>query len=573
MKALTIIGFGPRGLYALERLVYHLAMRKQEINILVFESKTELGTGAAWNKDQPNSNLINITERALVDLPSRPKIVYRNTIIPQFPSYHQWCEFSQNELEPDTFPPRKKVGKYLSERANSIIDVLKSKSGFELFKTSIKSIDLENNKLALSSDNKVWKVDDVLLSIGHQSTKNSEQLNEWIEHSKSNTEIKVYENTYPVSLFKDIKNQTNISIGIRGFGLSLIDVMRYLTINDFGNFKITDDQTFETLYYKVKDQQLQIVPFSLDGLPLVPKPLNEHIDNWYKPTDEELEYFKTSITSVAQTSKNFNTIDFLIKPIAEISSRVFLDLGDKAVSHNYEKKEIESVVLNWLQNKDHQHPTLQNNNISTYNLIKSYIEMALGETKITLDYCVGQVWRHCQPTLYDAFSYANLKPEIIEDVIAQDEQSKRYSYGPPIESMQQLLALVDAGILNLNFVNNPDIELENHGWRLTNESQDRKNVNIMINSVLDSPKLLEVNSPLVTNLLQHDLISPIHSKLGIETDENAYVETENKKNKVNIAVLGRLAKGSVIGVDAILECFGSRIDNWAKAYSEKVSES
>ena len=95
----------------------------------------------------------------------------------------------------------------------------------------------------------------------------------------------------------------------------------------------------------------------------------------------------------------------------------------------------------------------------------------------------------------------------------------------------------------------------------------------MINSVLDSPKLLEVNSPLVTNLLQHDLISPIHSKLGIETDENAYVKTDNKKNKVNIAVLGRLAKGSVIGVDAILECFGSRIDNWGKAYSEKVSES
>lgn len=572
MKALAIIGFGPRGLYALERLVYHLVMRKQEINILVFESKTELGTGAAWNKDQPNSNLINITERALVDLPSRPKIVYRNTIIPQFPSYHQWCEFSQNELEPDTLPPRKKVGKYLLERANSIIDVLKSKSGFELFKTSIKSIDLENNNLALSSDNKVWKVDDVLLTIGHQSTKISEQLNEWIKHSKAKTKIKVYENTYPVSQFESIKNQTNISIGIRGFGLSMIDVMRYLTINGFGNFKITDNQTFESMYYKVKEQHLELIPFSLDGLPLVPKPLNEHIDKWYKPTDEELKYFKTSVTSVAQTSEDVNTIDFLLKPIAEISARVFLDLHDNAVNHNCDKKEIETVVLNWLQNKDYQHSTLQNNNTNTYNLIKNYIEMALGKTKITLDYCIGQVWRHCQPTLYEAFSYANLKSEIIEDVIAKDEQSKRYSYGPPIESMHQLLALVDAGILNLNFVNNPDIELKDNGWRLTNENQDSKDVSIMINSVLDSPKLSEVNSPIIMDLIQNDLISPIHSKLGIETDENAYIESDNQKNNVNIAILGRLAKGSVIGVDAILECFGSRIENWAKAYSEKVSK-
>ena len=191
-------------------------------------------------------------------------------------------------------------------------------------------------------------------------------------------------------------------------------------------------------------------PFSLDGLPLVPKPLNEHIDKWYKPTDEELKYFKISITSVAQTNEYVNTIDFLLKPIAEISARVFLDLRDNAVNHNCDKKEIETVVLNWLQNKDYQHSTLQNNNTNTYNLIKNYIEMALGKTKITLDYCIGQVWRHCQPTLYEAFSYANLKPEIIEDMIAQDERCKRYSYGPPIESMQQLLALVDAGILNLD---------------------------------------------------------------------------------------------------------------------------
>ena len=182
-------------------------MRKQKINILVFESK-ELGTGAAWNTNQPDSNLINITERALVDLPSRPKTIYRNIEIPRFPSYHQWCEFSQNELEPDTFPPRKKVGKYLLERANSIIDILKSQSGFKLIKTSIKSMNLEGNKLILSSEGKIWKVDDVLLSIGHQSTKNSEQLTEWIKHSKAKAKIKVYENTYPVSQFESIKNQT-----------------------------------------------------------------------------------------------------------------------------------------------------------------------------------------------------------------------------------------------------------------------------------------------------------------------------------------------------------------------------
>lgn len=92
----------------------------------------------------------------------------------------------------------------------------------------------------------------------------------------------------------------------------------------------------------------------------------------------------------------------------------------------------------------------------------------------------------------------------------------------------------------------------------------------MINSVLDAPKLLDVTSPLIKNLLQNDLIQPIHSKLGIETTADGYVITPDDKNDVPIAVLGRLAKGSVIGVDAILECFGPRIEDWAKAYVSQL---
>ncbi|WP_262486210.1 hypothetical protein [Gillisia marina] len=37
-----------------------------------------------------------------------------------------------------------------------------------------------------------------------------------------------------------------------------------------------------------------------------------------------------------------------------------------------------------------------------------------------------------------------------------------------------------------------------------------------------------------------------------------------------MAVLGRLSKGSVIGVDAILECFGPRVTDWAKAAAKRV---
>ena len=380
----------------------------------------------------------------------------------------------------------------------------------------------------------------------------------------------LFEDAYPITQLKTIKNRTNINIGLRGFGLTMIDVMRYLTINDFGNFKVINKDTFETIYYKSKVQDLKLFPSSLDGLPLVPKPLNESIDKWYQPTEKELDLFKSEIEAVSQHRTETDSIDFLTHPIAKITSRVFLDLKEKSLAHTLSSSELEIIVLNWLNDDNYSHPLIQDHNISTYKLIQNYIDMALGTIPISLDYCIGQVWRHCQPTLYKTFSHTKVNNDIIEKVIALDERSKRYSYGPPIESMQQVLALVDANILILDFVNDPNINLIAEGWILTNSKNKSVSCSVMINSVLDAPKLLEVNTPLIKNLLQNDLIQPIHSKLGIETTADGYVITPKDKDDVPIAVLGRLAKGSVIGVDAILECFGPRIEDWAKAYVKQL---
>ncbi|MEM1215355.1 MAG: hypothetical protein AAGJ82_06710 [Bacteroidota bacterium] len=42
------------------------------------------------------------------------------------------------------------------------------------------------------------------------------------------------------------------------------------------------------------------------------------------------------------------------------------------------------------------------------------------------------------------------------------------------------------------------------------------------------------------------------------------------KNTILGKLLGRLAKGSVIGVDAILKCFGERKRQWAKVLTKRI---
>ena len=571
MKQIAIIGMGPRGLYALENLLLALSRIHKQVNIQIFDANNASGAGNVWNTRQPDSNWINITERALVGIEKRPKISYANRVIEAFPSYHEWCNFTQPCHKPDAFPPRNKLGKYLNERYKTIENALCNLNSFNFNKLEIENINLKDSQLEITSNNNSWICDDVLLTIGHQSTELSNQLKQWQSYVATHQSLSLFKESYPIHHLKTVKNQETINIGIRGFGLAMIDVMRYLTINDFGNFKVINNDTFETIYYKSKSQDLKLIPFSLDGLPLVPKPLNESIDSWYQPTKEELDSFKSEIEAVSHQTTETDTIDFLTHPIAKIISRVYLDLKSNGILHDLSSSELEAIILNWLNDDHYNHPLIQDSNSSTYQLIQNYIEMALGTIPISLDYCIGQVWRHCQPTLYKAFSHAKVNNDVIEKVIGLDERSKRYSYGPPIESMQQVLALVDADILTLDFVTDPDIDLTAKGWTLKNSNNKSITCSVMINSVLDAPKLLEVNTPLIKDLLQNDLIQPIHSKLGIETTADGYVITPEAKDDVPIAVLGRLAKGSVIGVDAILECFGPRIEDWAKAYVKRLN--
>lgn len=572
MKKLAIIGMGPRGLYALENLLVELSYTNQNVAILVFESTEIPGAGNVWHISQPDSNWINITERGLKGISSRPKIILNDVTIDAFPSYHNWSNFSQSDTDPDTFPPRKKLGVYLNERFNSITEVLKKTDFFQLIKSDVISLKLDKDKIKVETTENTWTCNDALLTIGHQPTELSDQLKAWEKHVNKHNKLRLFNEPYPISQLTGIKNKENLTVGIRGFGLAMIDVMRFLVINKYGNFKITDYNTYKSDYYKIETQHLKLIPFSLDGLPLAPKPLNKSIDDWYKPTTSEIEFIRDAIESFTNTNKDTHDIHFLTTPIAKVGARIFKTLKDKVITNSSTTKAIESILVKYLHDSDYTHKLIQDSTISTYQLIQSYIDMALGNTKISLDYCIWQVWRHCQPLLHSTISHAQLNTNTIKKIIALDERSKRFTYGPPIESMQQILALVDAKILDLSYTNDPEISLIEEGWELKNASNNTIVCHCMINSVLDSPQLLKINSPIIKNLLKDDLIQPVHSELGIETSEDGYVISNIKNHNVPIAVLGRLAKGSVLGVDAISECFGKRIEDWAKGYIKKLKE-
>jgi len=573
IRKIGIIGVGPRGGYSLEKLIIELVKQNSLLNIHIslFESTGNFGNGQVYDIDQNSSNWVNITERIL-ELDQREAIDIDSLKIASFASYHDWADKDFNTLSDDTidtYPPRAQVGEYLSQRFQSLAKPLIQSNIIALHKEQVKEVKLLNNdKIQISTNAKAYEeFDEVLLTIGHQSTEPPQQIADWEKFAGDKKNINLFKSPYPVADYLHHKNLNNESIiGIRGFGLAMIDVVRAIA-EKFGEFITLDEQTRSSTYQIEQKGTPTIVPFSLDGLPPSPKPLNAQIDKWFKPTEASILKFEKHIGD-KKNQAAAESPRFLIEAFAPIAAGIYLDLPNIINPQNLSASAIIKLIEKWLEDQSFENSLIISRKQPAKESMKSFVEMAIGEAAISLDYCIGQVWRYCQPSIYKKLSFNECSDNVFAEIIALDESTKRYSYGPPVESIQQLLALEKAGILNLDMANDPNIKLTAEGWQF-NLADQSITANFMIDSVLDAPQIKVVNSPIVENMLVDNLIKIVHNDLGVETNENGYLISKESDKKIPIALLGRLAKGTIIGVDAILECFGSRPLQWAKQASER----
>jgi len=561
---IAIVGAGPRGLSALESLIIEAAARDlmHDLRILLFEASHTLGCSHVYDPSQIETNWININERILL-LESRPEIKAGRAIIPGFPSYHDWCGYEISE-DMDHYPPRAKVGSYLNARIETLTEVLIQIGILEIFHERVDRLLLEDNaKLVnlITQGGAQYDTHQVLLTIGHQDTKPDPQLSEWINHVTDHKGLALFTAPYPISQYKPLPHiEKKMTIGLRGFGLAMIDIVRGIIDQEGGKLTRTDEATLSYHYEAPVRRELKFVPFSLDGLPLGPKPKNKIIDSWFKPAECELSTFR-KIISDPSTQAHASDESFLINAICPIVANIYSKLKlrrDTILS----QEELSDICRSWLQGDVIEHKLCISKTLSTYATMKSFVKMALGTSPVSLDYCIGQVWRHCEPLMYDALSYNACSDDVSEKIIALDERLKRYAFGPPIDSLQQIIALVDADVINLQLIKDPDITLTDEGWILSKDDI-QCTVAMMINTLVDAPNVSMVNTPLVSFLLSENIIEPFAEDLGIETDAHGFLSGADQE-QLPIAVLGRMAKGTLLGVDAILECFGDRPKEWAR---------
>lgn len=563
--SITIVGCGPRGLASLESLVKKLNDNGVLSNtqISVFEPFKFPGSGPVWDVNQSSENWMNIDDKALDKLSGREAIKHSEFYISEFPSFSKWIKkhniyTAKNKAEL-IFYPRSVLGDYLLERYQSLTSPLKTHINFKLINKRIDKIAVESNTIMLlDEDNKKYITDECLITIGHQDTELGYELKKWQAFTKKN-DFSLVLNPYEENLSHYLKHKSTIAI--RGFGLAMIDIMRVLVKSDNTDFLSKKDSVFLTVHNSNKKVRT-IVPYSLNGLPPSPKPYSHTVDMHFKPSDEQIETFEEDLKALIFKPEKLEDTQFLIHLFSDLVLNIIIKNLETFKINNLKENEIKDLIISWLSDMSTKSELILDTEMNTLDYMKQLALMSYGKIKFSLDYTIGQIWRHTQPTLYKVFAFSELEDELMGKIIALDSSTKRYSYGPPVASILQLIALAEADIINLNFLKNPDISIDDDGWTLKYNTHTI-NCDVMINSVLDPPVLEDIKSKLIVSLLKDDLIKPVTSKLGIETLKDSTVVSQHDNNIKNLAIFGRICKGSIVGSDAILECFNEHSNFWA----------
>ncbi|KIN63537.1 NAD binding 9 domain containing protein [Sulfitobacter noctilucicola] len=533
---LAIIGMGPRGLGALEALAMRVEDGAAPLKVDAFDPFPAFGAGPNFDPDEPAVCQLNIPMR---DVEIRP---------PKFARCGSFAEWLEDAPGPNAFPARADLGRYLEERYAD----LKASRRLEITLSSTKVSELkqvDEGWMLRVADEWVGPYAEVLLSPGQPDVEPDDQLAEWQQHADASHGTLAQ--SYPAKrLLSQATAWSGRTVAIRGLALSAFDVLRVLTTLQGGKFH-------QGKYLPSGNEPACILPFSLDGRPPFPKPETEAIDANFEPEHEETWAFSDNIKNAA-TAAPKRAQEFITEALLPVVARILRDVGGDADT---------SDVADWLET-EWSSPGSQETGGSLETL-QAGIAMAEGKSLPSIGYVVGQVWRKWQDELRSGYNPAETPPETAEKIVAFDEGLKRYSYGPPVSSSRELAALIDAGLVDLDYAADPDFALTNGGWTLKNDASSIE-ADVMIDAVLPSPNLSILRPPLLVGLMEAGRLSPIADSLAAHTAGNGQLIGKDGAQSRGLCLLGRLALGSVVAADSLHDCFGEASHRWAEGVMERL---
>lgn len=465
---ITIIGMGPRGLSLLERMVelLHASPMSLDIKVDIVEPG-ECGQGS-HPSHQPDHLLTN-TVASQVSIFAQNSVVAGKDGI----SLTQWARLAGyrrfgnryfpvkdgagDEISDHDHLPRNMLGEYLTWAFDRIARLLPKNVRIEHHRRRVVDlIGLKNGEFTVCLDNGFqYRSDYVFIATGHGTrapTKSDLTFDEFVRSAgEKNPRLKFHSSPYPIHGLGTIP--ADATVAVQGLGLTAYDVISALTTGRGGQFVESEGQ----LLYLPTGREPKILLFSRNCLPFAARGVNQKgIAGRHQARFFTVDAVKAlQAQAVARTGSH--QLDFVEEMLPLIEKEMAYayraaqsgsDPDAASFQPTTEERRAISKLLNPLEGE--KFSSLENFKKFFRMLVETDLAEAHKGNLTSPVKAATDVLRDTREALRTAVEFAGLTPSshqvYMEDFVAT---TNRISFGPPRRRNSELLALMDAGVLDI----------------------------------------------------------------------------------------------------------------------------
>lgn len=611
---IAIIGVGPKGLYGFERLAAQLKSYPVSgpVEIHLFNRTAHFGSGDIYRTDQPNYLLINFCIGNInmwIDEAPPP-------VAPCPLPLTAWLQQKHDPPLPVDdldYAPRALVGRYLEAGLQAIADHLPAHVGLRYVVGQVEDLQpsdvgykikyREPNGQLVETDATYQQV---LLATGHPPPPKPVGDDTYTNFCRRHPKCGYIPFVYPVST-KLQGVPAHSMVAMKGIGLTFVDAALALTEGRGGCFE--RNQHNELVYRPSNTEPACIYPFSRSGLPMLPR------GPAFGSSQTRLHIFTKEAVATLYQNAPTGQLDFSdqLWPLLQQEMVVAyytvlfrragwtLEIADKPSpeqriqhateqienfhkEHPDQKRFLPDLFLDPLKDTCTAAPENHHRFIVGY-LQKAIEHARQGEVESPW-MAVVAVWREATPIFGDLFRFGGLKPASHRLFAERFNGSlSRVTFGPPIESMEKIVALAKAGFVNFGLSRSATVEPQPDAESFCLQSHytgAKQNVSYVIDARIPKVSLTNNSTDLYRNLLERRLIRSFENVSNSDHDlyrpgcldlslDGCVIDADGNSNK-SITVTGTPTEGVTFDNDSLSRTRNNFVSRWAARVRNEIEE-
>jgi len=584
--SVTIVGMGPRGLSVLERIAAIAASRQLPLDVILIEPG-ECGPGVHTTR-QPQHLLINTVASQVTMFPALGAVLHapvcatpsltawaRQSGYRRFGEHYHRIAGAGDAITESDYLPRSMLGEYLAWACQQLAAALPA--WVTLTHHRMRANDLwqqQDGRTAIELESGfIVHSDFVFLTTGHGRNLPSDldaSLARFAQdHARHNSRLSFVRHVYPLDKLARIGAEARVAI--QGLGLSAHDVIAELTVGRGGVFvRQPSGQGGQVVRYQRSGREPKLTLCSRNCLPYAARGINQKgLDGRHQP-----HYFTpdavAALRRMALATRGSRQLDFdreLLPLLKREMAWVYRNTLARGAAPAHARPALAPDPLTFMPDADDEAVIdallfpLRERQFADLDEFRGFftdwLQTDLREARLgnigSATKAATDVLRDVRATLQAAIEHGGLTPASHRKFLnVYHPAINRAAFGPPLRRNEELLALLDAGVIDIVSGPNSVVEVDEDeatyvlSTKFANGTE-RRPVDVLVVARLDAFFPETDQSLLIRNVLKRGLVRPYYNGMfhpgGIDIDAANQPRNIHGEPARNIWALGYPVEG------------------------------